>query len=69
MGIHCTEAASSSANDKWGRMQGIRKSAELRVPTKCAPEQKKLDAWLTAFIEARNKERQAIYAKTQARFK
>jgi hypothetical protein len=63
------EASPSSANDKWGRMGGIRKSAELRVPTKCGPEQKKLDAWLTAFIEARNKERQALYAKAQARLK
>jgi hypothetical protein len=64
-----TEASASSANDKWGRMNGIQKSAELSVPTKCGPEQKKLDAWLVTFIESRSAQRKALYDKMSARLK
>jgi hypothetical protein len=63
------EASSMSANDKWGRLVGARKSAEMKAPAKCAPEQKKLEAWLVTFIQARSKERQAIFDKTKARLK
>jgi hypothetical protein len=63
------EASAMSANDKWGRFAGARKSGEMKAPNKCAPEQKKLEAWLVAFIQARSKERQTIFDKTKARLK
>jgi len=55
------EASSASTNEKWGRLLGARKSAELNAPKKCAPQVAKLDQAITKFIEARNAERLAMY--------
>jgi hypothetical protein len=63
------EASAASANDKWGRLGGIRKSAELSAPKTCEPKKKELDAALSKFIEARNAERLAVFEKAKARFK
>lgn len=63
------EASSASANDKWGRMGGARKTAELNAPKTCEPKKKALEAALTKFIEARNVERLAVFEKAKARLK
>jgi hypothetical protein len=63
------EASSAPANDKWGKLGGIRKTAELNAPKTCEPKKKDLDAALTKFIEARNVERLAVFEKAKARFK
>jgi hypothetical protein len=63
------EASQASANDKWGRLGGARKSAELAAPKTCEPKKKQLDAALTKFIEARNAERLALFEKAKAKFK
>jgi hypothetical protein len=63
------EASSASANDKWGRMGGVRKSAELAAPKTCEPKKKALDAALTKFIEARNVERLAVFEKAKTKLK
>ena len=63
------EASPASANDKWGKLGGIRKSAELAAPKTCEPKKKALDAALTKFIEARNVERLAVLEKAKAKFK
>jgi hypothetical protein len=63
------EAAPTSANDKRGRMVGIRKSAELAAPKTCEPKKKALDAALTKFIESRNTERLALFDKAKAQYK
>lgn len=63
------EASQIPANDKWGKIGGIRKSAELNAPKTCEPKKKDLDAALTKFIEARNVERLAIFEKAKAKFK
>jgi len=63
------EASSLSANDKWGRLSGIAKSAEQRAPKACAPELKKLEARLVTVIDTRNRERVALHEKAKSRFK
>ena len=63
------EASQASANDKWGRLGGIKKTAELNAPKTCEPKKKDLDAALTKFIEARNAERLAVFEKAKLKFK
>lgn len=63
------EASAASANDKWGRIGGARKTAELAAPKTCEPKKKALDAALTKFIEARNIERLAVFEKAKNKFK
>jgi hypothetical protein len=63
------EASQISANDKYGRLGGVRKSAELAAPKTCDPKKKQLDAALTKFIEGRNTERLALFEKAKAKFK
>jgi len=63
------EASAASANDKWGKLGGIKKSAELAAPKTCEPKKKELDAALTKFIEARNVERLAVFEKAKLKFK
>ncbi|MBX3185858.1 MAG: hypothetical protein KF819_02540 [Labilithrix sp.] len=63
------EASALSANEKWGKLSGVEKSAELKAPKQCAPDLKKLETRLISFIEARNVERTAIYDKAKSRFK
>lgn len=63
------EASPASANDKYGRLGGVRKSAELNAPKTCEPKKKELDAAMTKFIEARNAERLAILEKNKTKFK
>jgi hypothetical protein len=63
------EASALSANDKWGRLSGIEKAAEMKAPKQCAPELKKLETGLVTFIDKRNGERTAIYDKAKSRFK
>lgn len=63
------EASAASANDKWGRIGGARKTAELNAPKTCEPKKKALDAALTKFIEGRNTERLAVLDKAKNKFK
>lgn len=63
------EASPASANEKWGRLGGVRKSAELSAPKTCEPKKKALDAALTKFIEARNTDRLALLEKAKAKLK
>ena len=63
------EASQVPANDKWGKLGGIRKSAELAAPKTCEPKKKALDAALTKLIEARNVERLGVFEKAKAKWK
>jgi hypothetical protein len=63
------EASPSSANDKWGRLGGVRKSAELAAPKTCEPKRKELDAALTKLIEGRNVERLSLLERSKAKWK
>lgn len=63
------EASQASANEKWGKLGGIQKSAELAAPKTCEPKKKALDAALTRFIEGRNTERLALFEKAKAKLK
>lgn len=63
------EASAASANEKWGRLSGVAKSAELKAPKQCAPELKKLEARFVTLIDGRNTERNAIWEKSKAKFK
>jgi hypothetical protein len=62
------EASSASANDKWGKEAGIRKTAEMDAPKKCEPTKQKLEKLLVANIEKRAAERKAIFDKVKTRF-
>lgn len=62
------EASSASANDKWGKASGIRKTAELEAPKKCEPTKQKLEKLLTTTIEKRVTERQAVFDVVKKRF-
>lgn len=66
--LDATEASGASANDKWGKMSGIRKSAELEAPKKCEPARQKLEKVLLKDIDQRAAERKAIYDAVKARF-
>jgi hypothetical protein len=61
------QATPTSANEMYGRLAATRKSAELALPKTCGPSRDKLDQGLAKFIEARNKDRQTLYAAAQAR--
>jgi hypothetical protein len=63
------EASAASANDKWGRIRGVHKTAELTAPKICEPKRKELDAALTKFIEARNVERLGLLERSKAKWK
>lgn len=67
--IEKAQASQSSANDKWGKIGGIRKSAELAAPKACDAKKTALDAALTKAIEARNAERLQAFEKAKAKFK
>jgi hypothetical protein len=62
------EASSASANDKWGKEAGIRKTAEIDAPKKCEPAKQKLEKLLVTNIEKRAAERKAIFDKVKPRF-
>jgi hypothetical protein len=67
--IEKAQASQVSANDKWGKIGGIRKSAELAAPKACEAKKSALDAALAKFIESRNTERMAVLDKAKAKFK
>lgn len=62
------EASAASANDKWGKASGIRKTAEMEAPKKCEPTKQKLEKLLVTNIERRSTERKAIFEKVKTRF-
>jgi hypothetical protein len=61
------EASSADMNTKFGKATGIRKSQEQKAEKDCAPHKKKLEDALVAFIEARGKERMALYDRVKGR--
>lgn len=62
------EASSASANDKWGKSSGIRKTAELEAPKHCDATKQKLEKVLVTNIDKRAAERKAIFENTKKRF-
>lgn len=62
------EASAASANDKWGKASGIRKTAEMEAPKKCEPTKQKLEKLLVTNIEKRAADRKAIFENVKKRF-
>jgi len=60
-------ATQGSADQKAGKLSGIPKKYEAKAIKDCAPDIKKLEQGLLQFIEARDKERSALYDKAKAR--
>jgi hypothetical protein len=67
--IDAVERSQIAANEKYGKTSGIYRSAELDAPKKCAPAKKALEDGLVRIIEARNRERAAIFEKAKTRFR
>ncbi len=61
------EASQESADKKMGKLSGIPKKYEQKAVKDCEGAKKKLEEGLVAFIEARIKERNAVYEKAKAR--
>ncbi len=67
--IDAVERSAMNGSEKYGKTSGIYRSAELDAPKKCAPAKKALEDGLVKTIEARNRERSAIFEKAKARFR
>jgi hypothetical protein len=61
------EATSADMNTKFGKATGVRKTHEQKAEKDCASHKKKLEDALVAFIEARSKERTALYDRVKGR--
>jgi hypothetical protein len=61
------EAAAASEQERLGNLSAAQKHAERSAVEACEGERRNLEQGLVAFIEARDAERLALYAKAQAR--
>ncbi len=61
------EAGQGGADAKYGRMSGVAKSYEAKAVKDCDGAKKKLEQGLAQFIEARIKDRAALFDKAKAR--
>jgi hypothetical protein len=58
-------AGAGGLDAKQGKLSAIPKRYEEKAKKDCAPNQKKLEEGLVAFIEQRSKERAALYEKAK----
>jgi len=61
------QASTAPADDKAGKLSGLRKTAEQSVPAKCGAKIPLYEGALVKLIEARNVERKALLAAATAR--